>query len=1082
MKKHNRLLCKILSAALALSVVGGVSAAGPVIGMTGANLTASAWSLPVVTVGNYQYELYNDTKTAVMVGYTGSKDLSSSNLTLPSVVYSKDVDKKEAVGEGIYSYKITGLKADIFKGCTIKLLTLPQNLEYISNGFAGANIGGFYINPNNQHLKTDIRIHALYSKDGAKLYAYPSNQQLYNTAYKDSLVINNDIQYIGAGAFANCQLSSVTLPESITKMGGNVFSGSKITSVTFEGSSPEFQWSGTITKGTFEGASKLSYINIKGKEGKYATDSYGVIYNTDKTILYYCPEGKTAAFTLPETCSAIRSCAFYNSKCNGPVIYDQKINIMNDAFKNVSDSFTIYGLKDSSVYNYAKENKYNFKEIFSYNKNDDGSTVTVTGYNGPYRSFTIPAKLNGMTVTAIGEAAFRSRTDITSINLPSMLTTIEKNAFMNCTNLSAVTIPGTVSKIGEYAFYKTAITKLSIPAGMTAVNDYAFYGCDKLSSLTIHSKATGIGNYSFAHCTALRSVSIPDSVTEIKTGAFYNCTSLTNLSLGNGMRVINSYSFENAGLTSQFIPQTVTFIGTKAFGYTYANKEHNRNTSFTKITGYPGSTAEKYAKESGITFSSLLEYKTEGDGVVITKYNGSDTTIEIPGYISGKPVKAIGQSAFSGNKTLKKITIAAPVKEIRSQAFYGMTALESVTLPGSLDDIGAYAFAYCGKLNNVYLHGAPEKISDFAFLDCASLTNFNFKDGVKVISAGVFANTGITNVSLPITVSSIGNSAFGYKYSSSSNTYSPMSSFTLTGYAYTAAESYAGSNSFITFIPKYENISNMSEIVSDTVNCGQDIIIKAAASGGKTPFTYKVSYAPKGTTDKTTVSDFSSQTEYRFCINEPGAYEVYVQARDARGMSSTKLFYVTVKEYSKLVNRSSISKKEIISGDKVTINCAAEGGTTPYQYAVLYKRSSVSNYSALQGYSSNTSVVFKPQTAENYNVLVKVKDANGRISKRAFTVKVYNKLSNTSSLSANTVKKGQKVTVNCSAAGGKPSYLYYVGYKKITSAAYSTAQYYTSSAIVDITPVAAVNYSILVKVKDKMGNIKEKSFVINVTK
>lgn len=1082
MKKHGKLLCKILSAALALSVAGGIAGAAPVTVLPEASLTVSASTLPVVTAGNFKYRLYNSSKTAVMVGYVGKKDFSTSQLSLPSVVYSKDMDNKDAVGAGIDKYTVTELDANIFKGCVIKLLSLPQSLESINGGFVGATIGGFHISSSNKKLKTDGIINALYSKDGTRLYAYPSKQQLCNTSYGSKLILGSELQYIGNGAFANYQLTSITLPKNVTGMGESVFAGSKLTSVTFEGNSPEFTWTSLTRQGTFEGAANLSYINIKGKDGKYNTDSYGVIYSKDKTALYYCPEGKTAAFTLPEACTTIRSYAFYNSRCNGPVIYNQKISIMDDAFKNISDNFTIYGLKDSSLSGYLNNKNIKFKYVFDYTVNADGKTVTITGYNGPYKSFTIPSKLNGMTVTAIGDGAFRSRTDITSIFLPSELKLIGRNAFMNCTNLVSVVMPDTVTSIGEYAFYKTAITSVSIPKSMTSVNDYAFYGCDKMEKLSIPANTTCIGNYSFAHCTSLKAVTIPDNVTEIKAGAFYNCTSMTKFDIGKGVRVIGSYSFENVGLISQFIPQSVTYIGTNAFGYTYSNKTHSRSTNFTKITGYPGTNAEKYAKEHNISFVSLLEYKTDGGNVIITKYSGSDTTLDVPGYIDGKPVKCIDQNAFKGNNTLKKLTINAPIKELRSQAFYGMTALESISLPGSLTDIGSYAFAGCGRLNDVSIQGAPANIAAYAFLDCKSLTKFSFADGLESIGSAAFANTGLNSASLPKTVSYIGANALGYTYNISTNTYSPLSSFTLSGYAYTAADNYAADNSFITFIPRYENIESLSTISANDVNCGQDITVKAAVSGGKKPYLYKVYYESKGTTDQTLVSDFSSETDYSFHIDVPGIYEVCVQARDARGLSYTQIFYVTVHEYTKLANKSTITKKELVLGDTVTVNCTAAGGTAPYQYAVFYKKSTAANYSAVQSYSTNTSVTITPQAAATYNVLVKVKDADGNTSKKTFTLQVCSRLANTSSLSATAVKKGQKVTVQCNAKGGKAPYLYYVGYKKSTAENYTTVQYYKSETSVDITPASAVKYNIIVRVKDKMGNIKEKTFTISVTK
>ena len=148
-----------------------------------------------------------------------------------------------------------------------------------------------------------------------------------------------------------------------------------------------------------------------------------------------------------------------------------------------------------------------------------------------------------------------------------------------------------------------------------------------------------------------------------------------------------------------------------------------------------------------------------------------------------------------------------------------------------------------------------------------------------------------------------------------------------------------------------------------------------------------------------------------------------------------------------------------------------------------YKKATSTKWTTAQSYNTNTTVKIKPAAATAYDICVKVKDANGTIEKKYFTLTVSNAtLTNKSTLSATTVQKGSAITVTAKAAGGTGSYTYGVYYKKATSEKWTTAQSYSANSTVKITPAAAVKYDICVKVKDSSGKIVKKYFTLTVTK
>jgi hypothetical protein len=130
---------------------------------------------------------------------------------------------------------------------------------------------------------------------------------------------------------------------------------------------------------------------------------------------------------------------------------------------------------------------------------------------------------------AIPDGAF-AYTNLTSITLPSSLTTIGQEAFEGC-NLTSIIIPSSVTSIGAEAFYicpdLTSVT-FSSPSSVTSIG-YAVFAGTGLTSITIPSSVTSIGANAFELCTALTSVTIPSSVTSIGQYAFLDCGSLTSI-------------------------------------------------------------------------------------------------------------------------------------------------------------------------------------------------------------------------------------------------------------------------------------------------------------------------------------------------------------------------------------------------------------------------------------------------------------------------------------------------------------------------------------------------------------------------
>ena len=117
----------------------------------------------------------------------------------------------------------------------------------------------------------------------------------------------------------------------------------------------------------------------------------------------------------------------------------------------------------------------------------------------------------------------------------------------------------------------------------------------------------------------------------------------------------------------------------------------------------------------------------------------------------------VGASAFHGCKKLTDIS-NVHVRNVGHRGFAGCEKLEYVNITGAT--IGEQAFASCSGLKKI-----PEKIErieESAFLWCRSLEKINLQEGIEFIGANAFGQTGVTSITIPASVTSIGDSKYSY--------------------------------------------------------------------------------------------------------------------------------------------------------------------------------------------------------------------------------------------------------------------------------------------------------------------------------
>jgi hypothetical protein len=206
-------------------------------------------------------------------------------------------------------------------------------------------------------------------------------------------------------------------------------------------------------------------------------------------------------------------------------------------------------------------------------------SVTITKYTGSAATLYIPAQIQGLPVTSIGERAFRNCSSLTSVTIPPSVTSIGDFAFLYCSSLTNITVDyrnPDYASVDGVLFDKGIQTIISYPAGkrirtytipssVMSIGDYAFYGCRILASVIIPSSVMSIGGWAFYDCSSLTSITIPSSVTFIGQGAFHSCSSLTNITIPSSVTFIGQGAFYNCSSLTSITLSRRTQVGEGAF-------------------------------------------------------------------------------------------------------------------------------------------------------------------------------------------------------------------------------------------------------------------------------------------------------------------------------------------------------------------------------------------------------------------------------------------------------------------------------------------------------------------------------------
>ena len=276
---------------------------------------------------------------------------------------------------------------------------------------------------------------------------------------------------VGAEAFALTDVTSVTLPDTVKKIGTKAFYGCK----------------------------NLAKLNVPA--GLETVEAFA--FGGTCSFVPVFPESVVVAENVTDTEEEVGT---------DTPLEDNGDNVTSDSGKTDTDDKseeTATQPADKPAQTPAPQATTPAQTPTTADTSASSATVTVKAEQVTNKKVT----LNGVTyqLNADMTATLTSCKKATKVTIPAVIkldgknykvTKIADKAFCDNNRLTSVKFGKNVKEIGKKAFYKcTKLKKVTLPKSVTKVGSKAFYGCKKLSKVTMKAKSASIGTSAFKKCS-----------------------------------------------------------------------------------------------------------------------------------------------------------------------------------------------------------------------------------------------------------------------------------------------------------------------------------------------------------------------------------------------------------------------------------------------------------------------------------------------------------------------------------------------------------------------------------------------------
>lgn len=321
-------------------------------------------------------------------------------------------------------------------------------------------------------------------------------------------------------------------------------------------------------------------------------------------------------------------------------------------------------------------------ELYKYTQNSDG-TLTLTEYSGSSALVSVPAAINGLSVSAIADGLFKGHSEILRVYICEGISSIGKEAFFGCSALLYVELPDSLRHIGDSAFRGCSALEFAvIPDAVSSIGSSVFADCPLLSDiLFLGTPANAIyGDSAFGKAKLFAPAG---SAVEAYAAAFSLAFAPTSLPSDLGYkRLGNTCTVTSYKGNAEAIVIPETLDGLKVVALTE-----------NLLSAHSG-----HAKEAEIVWlPDTLSVIPAGlcSGNTVLRY------VRMPEMLDG----GIGRNSFSDCTSLRSVRIPVGTVNIFDNAFFGCTSLKTVIFDNTVESISYEVFRDCSALRTIICPG-----------------------------------------------------------------------------------------------------------------------------------------------------------------------------------------------------------------------------------------------------------------------------------------------------------------------------------------------------------------------------------------
>lgn len=385
-------------------------------------------------------------------------------------------------------------------------------------------------------------------------------------------------------------------------------------------------------------------------------------------------------------------------------------------------------------------------------------TVEEIGANAFSNNTTLEEVTIEYGVKKVGDYAFSGCSSLKSIEFPDSVIYIGYASLLRCVLLENIKLSSKITSINYYTMAYTNISEIDIPEGITSIDGYAFEGCSRLEKVKIPASLNSFNIGVFWDVKSLKNIIVDEKNKSFKFQnglllskdgkiVYFGLLGLTEVSIPEGVTEIKGNSFAGSETTTISLPNSLENITGGEFNEMKKLKE-------IKIK----SDNENYKVDNGNLYTK--------SGEDLIRYAAGGDTIIVP-----EGVKTIRTSAIQ-NDNVKELKLPSTLENLNDMSLNSLTGLQIVNIPENVKAFRSSALPKDSKVvvdkNNPNIKSVDDsmilsKDGKKLYAVSKAVKDFNIPTTVETIEIQCFyMHNNISEITVPEGVREIKSQAFGY--------------------------------------------------------------------------------------------------------------------------------------------------------------------------------------------------------------------------------------------------------------------------------------------------------------------------------